>query len=203
MPTKATARIAVGSRDRILNAAIKRFSRNSYERTSLRDIAADVGVDVAYVHRCFGSKEHLFSEAIEASAHVSELVNASKDDLAGSLASQALAGRGRRHQALGIFIHSVSSPEAVPLLRRLILDSVIDPLSEEIGGANTTQAALIAALLTGVSIFRNMLRLRPLLEVEGGELEALIAQAIQGMIDGVNQARTPGKLETTATDSRP
>ncbi len=195
MPIKATARIAVGSRDRILNAAIKRFSRNSYERTSLRDIATDVGVDVAYVHRCFGSKDRLFSEAIEASAHVSELVNASKDELAESLASHALAGRGQRDQALGIFIHSVSSPEAAPLLRRFILDSVIDPLSEEIGGSSTTQATLIAALLTGVSIFRNMLRLRPLLGAEGGELEALIAQAIQGMIERVDVPKAPGKLE--------
>jgi AcrR family transcriptional regulator len=178
-----------------LNAAIKRFSRNSYERTSLRDIAADVGVDVAYVHRCFGSKEGLFSEALAASAHVSELVNVSRDDLAGSLASQALAGRGQRDQALGIFIHSVSSPEAVPLLRRFILDSVIDPLSEEIGGVSTTQATLIAALLTGVSIFRNMLRLRPLLEAEGSELEGLIAQAIQGMIDEADVTKAPGKLE--------
>ena len=195
MPPTATARPAVGSRARILNAAIKRFSKNSYERTSLRDIAADVGVDVAYVHRCFGSKEGLFSEAIEAAAHVSELVNASKDDLAGSLASQALAGRGQRDQALGIFIHSVSSPEAAPLLRRFILDSVIDPLSEKVGCSSTTQATLIAALLTGVSIFRNMLRLRPLLEAEGGELEALIAQAIQSMIDRVDEANDLGNLE--------
>jgi AcrR family transcriptional regulator len=46
----------VATRDRILNAAMERFSRTSYEQTGLRDIAADVGVDVAYVHRCFARK---------------------------------------------------------------------------------------------------------------------------------------------------
>jgi len=43
--------------DRILAAAVKRFATNSYEATGLRDIASDAGVDVAYVHRRFGSKE--------------------------------------------------------------------------------------------------------------------------------------------------
>jgi AcrR family transcriptional regulator len=195
MPTKAKARTTVGSRDRILNTAIKHFSRNSYERTSLRDIAADVGVDVAYVHRCFGSKEGLFSEAMEASAQVAQLLNAPKDNLAGSLATQALAGRSQRDLALGIFIHSATSPEALPILRQFILDNVIEPLSEEIGGSSTTQATLIAALLTGVSLFRNVLRLKPLLEAEGGELEALIAQAFQSLIDGVDGARALGKLK--------
>jgi AcrR family transcriptional regulator len=40
-----------------------RFTRTSYEQTGLRDIAADVGIDVAYVHRCFGSKKRLFAKA--------------------------------------------------------------------------------------------------------------------------------------------
>ncbi len=55
------------TRDRILKAAILRFSTHSYDHTGLRDIAADVGVDMAYVHRSFGSKEKLFYEAVKAS----------------------------------------------------------------------------------------------------------------------------------------
>lgn len=39
------------TRERILKAAILRFSAHSYDNTGLRDIAADVGVDMAYVHR--------------------------------------------------------------------------------------------------------------------------------------------------------
>ena len=192
---KAASRPTIGSRERILNAAIARFSRNSYERTGLRDIAADVGVDVAYVHRCFGSKERLFSEALKASTHVAQHLEVPKNRLARSLAGSVFSGRARSGQALDIFIHSVSSSDAVPILRQFILDNVIDPLSEEVDGSSTTQAALIVALLAGMSIFRDVLRVRPLLEAKGGELEALVAQAIQGMIDGVGPERVPGKLE--------
>lgn len=195
MPTKATSRPTTGSRDRILTAAIARFSRNSYERTGLRDIAADVGVDVAYVHRCFGSKERLFSEALKTSAHVAQHLEVPEDRLARSLAGSVFSGRARSGQALDIFIHSVSSSDAVPILRQFILDNVIDPLSEEVDGSSTTQAALIVALLVGVSILRDVLRVRPLLEAKGGELEALVAQTIQGMIDGVGSEGVPGKLE--------
>ena len=54
------------TRERILKAALLRFSTHSYEETGLRDIASDVGVDMAYVHRSFGSKEKLFREAVKA-----------------------------------------------------------------------------------------------------------------------------------------
>lgn len=36
------------TRERILKAAMLRFSTHSYEETGLRDLAADVGVDSAY-----------------------------------------------------------------------------------------------------------------------------------------------------------
>ncbi len=52
----------------ILEAATVRFAHYSYEDTRLRDIAADVDVDVAFVHRSFGSKAQLFSEAVNAAA---------------------------------------------------------------------------------------------------------------------------------------
>ncbi|MFD2029187.1 TetR/AcrR family transcriptional regulator [Ancylobacter dichloromethanicus] len=48
------------TRQTILTAAAKRFASASYDEVSLRDISADVDVDVAYVHRSFGSKENLF-----------------------------------------------------------------------------------------------------------------------------------------------
>ena len=177
MRRKATSRPIVASRERILNAAI------------------DVGVDVAYVHRCFGSKERLFAEALEASAHVAEHLAGPPEALADSLAAYIFSARARRGRALDIFIRSVSSPEAAPVLRQFILDHVASPLSEKIDRPNATRIALIIALLTGVAIFRNVLRIGPMLETKGGELEELIANAIQGIIDGAERAATSGELE--------
>src|ERR1700738_1364837 len=86
----------VATRDRILNAAIERFTRTSYEQTGLRDIAADVGIDVAYVHRCFGSKKRLFAEAVRAAMQPADFLPGPARDFAGKLAAHIFLKRVRR-----------------------------------------------------------------------------------------------------------
>lgn len=82
------------TRDRILSAAIVQFSRRSYEEVGLRDIAAVAGVDVAYVHRSFGSKEQLFAEAVRRATAVDRVVSTAGSDLPRSLARQILLPAG-------------------------------------------------------------------------------------------------------------
>ena len=47
------------TRERILKAAILRFSTHSYEETGLRDIAADVGVDICSTRPPKALQHHL------------------------------------------------------------------------------------------------------------------------------------------------
>src|SRR2546427_11736646 len=61
---KVRSRNAIETRAALLTAARFRFARDGYEATNLRDIAADVGVNVSLVSRYFGSKEGLFQTAI-------------------------------------------------------------------------------------------------------------------------------------------
>ena len=56
-------RNAAQTRADILDAARRRFATDGYEPTTLRTIAADVGVDAALVSRYFGSKQDLFATA--------------------------------------------------------------------------------------------------------------------------------------------
>ena len=186
MARSALARKGSATRDRILNAAILRFARSSYESVGLRDIAADAGVDVAYVHRCFGSKERLFAESLEATMEPAKLFAGPAGDIADFLAKQIFArdgGRGRNTVGpLDIIIRSLSSVEASGVLREFTRDNIIRPLARTIGQKTDTRAAVIASLLAGIGILRNVLRIDPLTEVEGGELETLIAQIINGVL---------------------
>jgi AcrR family transcriptional regulator len=174
----------VATRDRILNAAVERFTRTSYEQTGLRDIAADVGVDVAYVHRCFGSKKRLFVEAVRAAIQPADLLTGPAGDLAGKLANHLLSKRVRRRPGLDIIIRSLSSPEASPVVREFLQNNFISPLAEKLDEAPTGRIALITAFSAGVAIFRNVLRIAPLLEAAGGELESLIANTIGSILAG-------------------
>ena len=178
---------AVATRDRILNAAILRFSRQSYEETGLRDIAADVDIDVAYVHRCFGSKEGLFAEAVAATIQPARLLTGAVGGLAGTLAKQVFARDAARSRdevgPLDIVVRSLSSPDASRVLREFIVKDFINPLAKKLDQPPSARVALIAALLAGVGILRNVLRITPLIEAEGGELEILIANAIEDMMN--------------------
>ncbi len=56
-------RNAAQTRVDILDSARRRFAAEGYDRTTLRAIASDVGVDAAMVTRYFGSKQDLFATA--------------------------------------------------------------------------------------------------------------------------------------------
>ena len=52
------------TRERILECARNLFARNGIDKTSIRAIAKDAGVDPALVHHYFGTKTQLFAAAI-------------------------------------------------------------------------------------------------------------------------------------------
>ncbi|WP_454650023.1 TetR/AcrR family transcriptional regulator [Bradyrhizobium liaoningense] len=179
-------KLEVSTRDRILNAAVTRFSRYSYEETGLRDIAADVGVDVSYVHRCFGSKKQLFTEAVQAAIQPLHFPAGDTRTLARSVARQFLtreAARARGNVApLDIIVRSLASPEASRVVRDFILKDFVNPLAERLGQVETDNVTLVVAFLAGVSILRNVLRVSPLLKAEPDEFETLIADAVEQMM---------------------
>jgi AcrR family transcriptional regulator len=177
MRRKSTPRSIKSTRERILKAAIGRFSRSSYEQTGLRDIAADAGVDVAYVHRCFGSKERLFTEALRAAAQIT--LPDPDGGFARPLAKHNLSlppGNG-----IDIVVRSFSSPEASAVVRQFIQKDFIGPLADKFGQPMSARIGLVAAFLAGVTIFRKVLRIPLLLECERGELESLMTMAIEDM----------------------
>src|SRR6266542_5476200 len=76
------------TRAQILAAARRQFAAKGYERTSLRAIATDAGVDQRLVTHFFGSKHGLFLAAMALPIDPSEFVAA--------VASPGVAGMGER-----------------------------------------------------------------------------------------------------------
>lgn len=178
---KTRSRQPVATRERILNAAVERFARTSYEQTGLRDIAADAGVDVAYVHRSFGSKERLFAEAVRAAVQPLDIVSDAKD-IGASLAKQVLAKSATNPRGLDIIIRSFSSPEAAPVVREFMLNTFVDPLGAKLDRPADTRATLIGSFLIGIAILRDVLHSPGLTEVDLGGLKHLITRAIDELV---------------------
>jgi len=55
----------MNKRETIIESAIKLFSVKGFEGTSVREIAAEAGVNVAMINYYFGSKEKLFEKVVE------------------------------------------------------------------------------------------------------------------------------------------
>ena len=55
----------MSKREIIIESAIKLFSNKGFEGTSVREIAADAGVNVAMINYYFESKEKLFESVVE------------------------------------------------------------------------------------------------------------------------------------------
>lgn len=181
---RSTARVAAARREQILEAAIARFGRHSYEDTSLRAIAADVGADVAQVHRSFGSKELLLAEAMRASApSVEQLLAQPRERLPLVFADLLLArDTPSAHEdvdALDIFVRSLTSREASAVIRESITDDFIAVLTRTLGSHTERHAALTLAVLLGVGVLRDVLHVEPLLDDPDGELRRLMARVFE------------------------
>ncbi|MBC9176819.1 TetR/AcrR family transcriptional regulator [Pseudoroseomonas ludipueritiae] len=170
------------TRRRILEAAMLRFAQHTYEETKLRDIAADVGVDVALVHRSFGSKEKLFTEVVNIAVQPQRLFAGERDELTARLTARimepSLDQALRVIDPLDILVRNLLSPEAIPLLREVLVRDVITPLVPKLDDLAPQRAALLAACLVGISIFRHVLRTEPLQGEVDDHLEMLIANII-------------------------
>ncbi|MAS15405.1 MAG: TetR family transcriptional regulator [Nitratireductor sp.] len=149
------------TRDRILNAAIARFSRNSYDDTGLRSIAEDVKVDVSYVHRCFGSKQALFSAALQEAVRQSNFFPARAPGLGGHLVRLILERRndGCNAAAFEMLLCSTGSRDVKPLVREAVTRSFIEPFFEEFPDATKQEVAFAAALLVGIAACEDVLHL--------------------------------------------
>jgi len=187
MTRKAIVRGKGTTRQAILAAARKRFATASYDDVGLRDLAADVGVDVAYVHRCFGSKKQLFRKVLDAGKGDFEIAAIDETKLASELAralfDREWASACDEPDPLLVMVQSLASPTAGRMVGERLAEDAIEPLRRKIGDASPLRAALILSLLIGFDILDKLVELPEVTEADPERAEALVARAIDALLD--------------------
>src|SRR5258707_15564864 len=117
-------RNAAQTRADILSAARRRFASEGFERTTLRAIAADVGVDAALVIRYFGSKQDLFATATEFRIDLPDLSGADPDDIADMLLPRYFAVWEDDHSFLALLRAAMTSRVAADSLNQTLATHV-------------------------------------------------------------------------------
>src|SRR4051812_22290036 len=90
MTQEPSPRRSDATRAAILRAARERFAAEGYEKSTIRAIAADAGVDPALVMRYYGNKEKLFAAAAEFDLHLPDLTKKPRDAVGQALVAHFL-----------------------------------------------------------------------------------------------------------------
>lgn len=177
------------SRDAVLVAARARFATEGYEKTTLRSIAADAGVDASMVLYLFGSKSELFREALRVIVGPEALVSA----LSGGPDEDPDIGVRMVRTYLRIWESEDTGPTMVAMLQSATSNSdaheafrgfmqgyVLTAVSAELGGGEQARlrALLAASQLVGTAMLRYVMKIAPLATLAGEDLVRLIAPTI-------------------------
>ena len=180
---------AATARD-LLEAARSRFARDGFDRTSIREIAADVGVDQSLVIRYFGSKERLFSAASSAEPKTYGIFAGPADELADRLLDWVISIEGAAGESQFVALLRSSSDEAAIELLRGRMASFIKQLGAGVEGPDAELGAgLIAAWLLGIAVMRRIVRVPPL-------QDATVEQLAPYVVPAVDHIRRNGKART-------
>jgi len=174
-------RDAAETRRLLLDAARHRFAADGYAATTVRDIADDVGVNVALINRYFGSKEGLFEAAL--STAIDELRRSTGDvpleAVPAAIAAQ-IAGPGApgAPSQLALLLRS-SGDERADEIRVGVLRASAERLAARAGWRPDTpdgqrlvlRAQVVLAAAVGIALLRSSTQLQPL--ASAGEPELL------------------------------
>lgn len=151
-------RNADATRADILAAARRRFGAEGFERTTLRAIASDVGVDAALVIRYFGSKQQLFAAAAEFTLHLPDLTGLAPDAMAEALLERFFAVWERDTTFIALLRAAMTSEVAAGTMRAVFATQVAPALAKVAPDNPGPRAALIGSLVLGMATTRYILK---------------------------------------------
>jgi AcrR family transcriptional regulator len=182
--TTPRTRNAEGTRADILAAARQRFGAEGYERTTLRAVAGDVGVDAALVIRYFGSKQDLFAAAAEFTLDLPDLSDVDPAHLAEALLPRFFAVWEYDSTFVALLRAAMTSPVAADTMRRVFATQVAPALATVIKDHHVLRAGLFGAYIIGLATTRYVIQNPAVADLGHDELVKWIAPVVTQLLVG-------------------
>ncbi|MEO3874808.1 TetR family transcriptional regulator [Nonomuraea sp. B12E4] len=173
------------TRRRILDAARRTFAEVGFERATIRAIAAEAGVDKSSVIQYFGTKQQLFREALYFYIDLDAL----RTDDVGRTAENFLRAMLERwaipdSPMVVLMRTSLTSEDAARMMREHITRQAIDQIAAGVEGPDARlRAALAGAVMFGITVHRNLLRMPDLAEADVEDVLRLAAPLVRALLD--------------------
>jgi AcrR family transcriptional regulator len=180
------------TRGEISAAAGRLFAERGYDRTSMRAVAAEAGVDPALVTHYFGSKQRLFVSVVElpmdpgliATQVVEGDPESAGERLARTVVSVLESGPGRE-RATSVVRAAASEPEAAALLREQITQQLFGPVVRLLASDEPElRANLCGSQLVGLVMARYVVGIEPLASLDPERVVRAIAPVLQHYLTG-------------------
>ena len=170
----------------ILRATRERLAAHGYDRTTIRAVAADAGIDPSMVMRYFGNKAQLFDAALDIDLRLPDLSAVPADELPRMLVRLFLdrwesdpAG-----DALLVLLRSaVTNEHAAAKMHQIFAAQVAPALAAAMGQDLATRlAGLVSAQLLGLGLTRYLLRLPAVTALTTDEIVNGLTPAIRATL---------------------
>lgn len=174
----------------LLVAARRRFTVLGYAGTKVRDIAADVGVNVSLINRYFGSKEQLFAACLATPSTLNPLSadpgdGRLADAIAHHLQESVWPEFGHQHPLMLWLRGTADEPDVT--LRRAALEQFIEDMLDAVGAGTSPvrrlRAQLIAALAVGIVVIKAVAEPEPLTTASPAELAGPLGEVIDLLLE--------------------
>ncbi len=179
------------TRPKILAAARALFAARGYHATTVRDIAAEAGVNAALVHHYFGTKEHVFVAAMNLPLNPADLISRLRDGGPRAQLGERvvrLFARTWRDPATGqplqaLLRAAASTEQGATMMRQFVEDVMLPRVATELGVSRVRAAGAFSQLI-GFAVAATILRVEPLASASDDEVVALLAPSVQRYLDG-------------------
>jgi AcrR family transcriptional regulator len=179
------------TREAITRAARGQFSEFGYDRTTIRGVAREAGVDPALVLRFYGSKDALFREvmalppaAAEALERIADGPRATVGRRLAELIVGLLENPETRAIVLGRIRSAVSHPEAAALVRETVTRDVGRLTSALTDDQPDVRAVLAGTHVVGLAVARYVVLVEPLASMPAADVVEYAAPTFQRYLVG-------------------
>jgi AcrR family transcriptional regulator len=180
------------TQEAILAAARRQFSELGYGRTTLRGIARAAGVDPRLLLHYFGSKQELFVASVELPMEPRVVVDTVFDGPPSEAAGRAarllvsvIDTPDMRRPFLALLRAAVTEPEAAALIRGVLTERLLGPISARVGGERPElRASLVASQLVGLIVTRHIVEIEPLSVASRDDLVRALEPVFQHYLQG-------------------
>jgi AcrR family transcriptional regulator len=176
-----------GTREAIRAAARTQFAEQGYDRTSMRSVALQAGVDPTLVSHFFGSKQRLFAEVMQLpfdpAVVIPRILDGDPAAIGTRLATFLLTvlGTPEGHARLtGLMRAAASEDAAAAVVRDRVTREILAPLAAGLGSDRAQlRGSLAGSQVVGMVMARYIVRIEPLASLPPEHVVAVIGPTLQ------------------------